>query len=529
MCKVHLWRAHAQHCSRILASQASLHDEKGKYATAKPSSVPTQKSSVPKSRTVMKFGGSSLAGATHLRRVVAIVETQLHLQPVLVLSAMGKTTNNLLAAAELALHEGIVDVPTVRSFHEEVLTDFGIPVPEQISVLFEELTRTLSGIAMVQEISNRTQDLIISFGERLSVRVFAAVFNHLQACHFTRDSAALCIEAQPLDSWEVGFVTSSGAGSANSCFSEVEVLEDTYKGVAAYLAPLSCSHLPVVTGYIAKDVNGIITTLGRDGSDLTATIIGAAIQATEVQIWKDVSGILTADPRIIPSARPVRALTYEEAAEMTTFGATVVHPAAVMPAWQAKIPISVRNSMEPDQPGTRVVVKLGPDEARESRVAAMSSKRNITMLTIRSTRMLGQHGFLARVFQIFDKLEVSVDVIATSEVTVSLTVDQSYKGIDLDQLQKDLESVATVDIKEHRSMLTLITSRPDSGSVMRDTFQVFESLGVTVEMVSHGASNVNVTFVVSDESLMACSQKLHKVFFEHFKSATKHLPALAGA
>jgi len=469
---------------------------------------------------VMKFGGSSLAGVEHLRRVAGIVRRHLRLRPVLVLSAMGKTTNELLSCAERALETGVVDISRIREVHETVFTSIGAPVPSAVTEMLTEVERILSGIGLLKEISSRSRDLVVSFGERLSIRVFEALFNHeAQAAGVEGVEAVDCslqrVRARARDSWEIGMRTTSGAGSANSTFSQVEVLDSSYSGIAACLAPLEVdySYLPVVTGYIAKDAMGVITTLGRDGSDLTATVIGAAVHASEVQIWKDVSGILTTDPRLVPSAKPVRLLTYEEAAELTMFGAKVVHPAAVMPAWLGKVPISVRNSMMPEEPGTRIVTELREGDARESCVVAMTSKKGITMIVVRSTRMLGQHGFLAHMFQVINKFEASVDVVSTSEITVSLTLERGFKPVDLFSLKRELEAVATVEVKEDMGLLTLITAKSNSGHVLLRSFEVFESLGVTVEMVSHGASNVNVTYVVPAASLPACTRKLHESFF----------------
>jgi len=459
---------------------------------------------------VMKFGGSSLATLEHLQRVSDIVTKHVDRRPVLVLSAMGKQTNELLAAAKNALSTGTVDLSKVRQITESVFEELKISIPAEISSLLEELGRILSGIALLKEISTRTRDLVVSFGERMSVRTFMAVFNH------AAEASGSKLLAKAIDSWEAGMLTSSGGGSANSAFTQCEVLPQTYTSLASYFFPLRMDYkyIPVVTGYVAKDAQGTITTLGRDGSDLSATVIGAALLASEVQIWKDVSGVMTTDPRVVPAARPVGVLTFEEAAELSTFGAKVVHPAAILPAWLAKVPISVRNSIKPQDPGTRIVAEMAEVDSRESRVAAMSSKRDITMIVIRSTRMLGQHGFLAHVFQVFNKFEVSVDVIATSEVTVSLTLDRGFKAVDLDGLRKELECVAKVEIRESMAMLTLIASRSDSCTVLRQAFQAFEELGVEVEMVSHGASNVNVTFVVPDASLLKCTGKLHERFFE---------------
>jgi len=458
---------------------------------------------------VMKFGGSSLAGVEHLHRVSDIIHGLTDQRPIVVLSAMGKTTNDLLAAADHALSSGMTDISKVRASHEEIFHCLKLPVPAGISQLLDELHRIISGVALLREVSERTRDLVVSFGERLSVRVFEGVYNH-------RWHAGGQVRARAFDSWDLGMQTSSGAGSANSAYSEVQVLSSSYGHIGAHLSHLRSkySYVPLVTGYIAKDTKGTITTLGRDGSDLTATVIGAAVHASEVQIWKDVTGILTIDPRMVPNAKRVDVLTFEEAAELSTFGAKVVHPAAVMPAWNANVPMSVRSSLQPEVPGTRIVTDISAADGSSRRVAAMSSKNDITMMVIKSTRMLGQHGFLAQVFQIFDKYEVSVDVVATSEVTVSLTLDLGFKSFDVPALCKEVGNIATVEIFDNMAMLTLIAHRSSSASVLRDSFETFSNLGVTVEMVSYGASKINITFVLSDASLKQCALKLHEKFFE---------------
>mmetsp|Transcript_101106 Transcript_101106/g.179455 ORF Transcript_101106/g.179455 Transcript_101106/m.179455 type:complete len:522 (+) Transcript_101106:49-1614(+) len=461
------------------------------------------------SMIVMKFGGTSVGNAGCLTRVASIVRKALPSRPILVLSAMGKTTNNLLAAASKALESGEVDASVVRATHESCLKELGISVPASVSTLLDELERLLNGVALLREISMQTRDRVVSFGERLSVRTFEAVFNATKADPKEPD-------ARFFDSWDIGMKTTSGAGSSDSAFSEVQVLDESYTEILHSFKPLQSnySYVPVVTGYIAHDSKGVITTLGRDGSDLTATIIGASVRAAEVQIWKDVSGIQSMDPRVAPAAKPVNVLTFEEAAELSTFGAKVVHPAAVLPAWIANVPMSVRNSMAPDLPGTRILPELTEKDCRDGRVAAISSKSDITMIVIKSSRMLGQHGFLAHVFGLFNKFEASVDVIATSEVTVSLTLDQGYKSVDLVGLESALKEVAKVIVLQDMAMLTLICAKKDSTHVLKESFSVFDEMGVEVEMVSHGASNVNVTFVLPGDKLLPASRKLHEVFFE---------------
>lgn len=407
-----------------------------------------------------------------------------------------------------------MDISAIRTIHETALKELGVEMPTSISELLNELEKVLSGVALLKEISMQTRDRIVSFGERLSVRTFAEAFNSSR-----KDPQEP--EARALDAWQVGMKTTSGSGSADSAFSSVEILQESYPAIKHHLGPLKLAYsfVPIVTGYIAKDARGVITTLGRDGSDLTATVIGAAVKASEVQIWKDVSGVQTMDPRVIAAAKSVQVLTFEEAAELSTFGSKVVHPAAVLPAWSAGVPMSVKNSMAPELPGTRIVPELGGKDVREGRVAAISSKKNITMIVIKSSRMLGQHGFLAHVFQVFNKFAASVDVIATSEVTVSLTLDEGYKTVDLSAIEDELKEVAKVSVLYDMSMLTLITHKEDSVSVLKESCAAFEELGISLEMVSHGASNVNVTFVLPGDQLLTASQRLHEVFFE--TAATK--------
>ncbi|CAJ1441439.1 unnamed protein product [Effrenium voratum] len=457
---------------------------------------------------VMKFGGTSVAGAEAVRRCASIVRKAQSDRPIVVVSAMGKTTNALLRAANAALESSNVDISEIRKTHEDALEQLGVQMPSSVSDLLAELEKLLNGIALLKEISTQTRDRIVSFGERLSVRAFAAAYNRL------RESPEE-VEARAIDAWDIGMQTTSGSGSADSAFTSVEILEDASTEISDKLSPLKLhySHVPIITGYIAKDPKGVITTLGRDGSDLTATVIGAAVKASEVQIWKDVSGVQTTDPRVIASAKPVRILTFEEAAELSTFGAKVVHPAAVLPAWQQGVPMSVRNSMAPDDPGTRIVPQLDDEEKRERRVAAISSKKDITMIVIKSSRMLGQHGFLAHVFSVFNKFAASVDVIATSEVTISLTLDEGYKQVDIHSIERELGKVAKVSVLHDMAMLTLIAPKSDSVGILRASFAVFEDMGINVEMVSHGASNVNVTFVIQGEHLLKASQRLHDTFF----------------
>lgn len=461
------------------------------------------------SMLVMKFSGSALAGVEDVRRAADLVLESLPRLPVVVLSAMATTTNDLLKASEAALERGAVDISSIQAWHESMLTELKLAVPAQVANLFEELKRILAGVAMVKELSPQTRDRIVSFGERLSVRLFVTYLNSLRG--------EQGVEARALDSWDVGILTTTGMSSMSSTKSEVQMLPSVYSDVASHFESLGqkYSYVPVVTGYISKDLNGKITTLGRGGSDQTAAIIGAALAASEIQIWKGAGGITTADAQIVPAARPVDLLSFEEVAELSSFGGTyIVHPAAVLPAWQAQVPISIRSISTPADTGTRIVATLAPQSARKDRVTAICCKRGVTLIVMRSTRMLGQHGFLARVFQLFDQFGVSVDVIATSEVTVSLTLDQNINEKDMSSLLQKLEEVATIEVTLDLAMLILITAKSSSASVLHESFNILEELKVPVEMLSHGASNVNITFILPDSGLAPCVQRLHAHFFD---------------
>jgi aspartate kinase len=440
----------------------------------------------------MKFGGSSLAGAERLRHVGRIVKAELSRKPVLVLSAMGDTTDHLLEAAEQALREGIVSVKKIEEPHLNTIAELDLkpPILEEIRPLLAELESLLMGISLLKELTGRTKDYLVSFGERLSVRIAAAYFR------------SVGIRAEALDAWDAGFLSDSN-------FTAAELLRESADLIPKALVPLTDSGLlPVVTGFIARDLQGNITTLGRGGSDLSATTIAAACGAQEVQVWKDVDGILTADPRLVKNARPVESVTYEEAAELAYFGAQVLHPRAVLPCMKTGTPVLVKNSYNPQAPGTRIMAALAK---KAGPVQAITSRKNVTLVDIVSTRMLGQYGFLEGVFSSFAKYGISVDMVATSEVSVSLTLDAAH---DLGAMKKDLTRIASVEIKTGRAIVTIIGDVRRSSEILSRAFGVCADLGVQVQMVSHGASKVNISFIVNDTQAAEVVMGLHAHFFE---------------
>ncbi|MDR1898559.1 MAG: aspartate kinase [Treponema sp.] len=458
---------------------------------------------------VMKFGGSSVADAERIRRAADIVKTHLDRKPLLVLSAMGDTTDHLLEAGERALREGNVSVEKIEALHLGAVAELGLGpgAAEEIGPLLRELRDLLVGISLIRELTGRTRDYLVSFGERLSVRITAAWLN------------AIRIRAKALDAWDAGFLSDSNYSSA-------ELTDESWERIPRILKPLAEGGIvPVVTGFIARDGDGNITTLGRGGSDLSATVIAAACGAEEAQVWKDVDGILTADPRIVKDARPVGIVTYDEAAELAYFGAQVLHPRAIQPCKKTGTTVLVKNSYNPGAPGTRIVPAM---DKKTVPVRAITFKKNVTLVDIVSTRMLGQYGFLEEVFAAFARHRLSVDMVATSEVSVSLTLDSAR---DIGPLKKDLARIASVDIKVGKAIVTIIGDVRRSSEILARTFRTCQIIAVPVQMVSQGASKVNISFIVNDTEAAEVVRALHSDFFDAaFNAVSNAVPnAVSGA
>lgn len=449
-------------------------------------------------RVVCKFGGSSLANAERLREVTKLVKMQLDASakpPIVVLSAMGPSTNELLSAGERALIEGVVDMTSIRNRAYEACEDLGLPKEDLVDPLLLNLDQLLLGVKFIKELSPRTMDYLVSFGERLSVRIFAA--------HLRQNEG---LPARAVDAFDAGF-------RSNSMFTNAELCDVTESQVSAFFASsLPTDAVAVVTGFIAKDEDGNITTLGRGGSDLTASTIGAALGVTEVQVWKDVDGILSTDPRIVKAAVPVPSVMFEEAAEMAYFGAKVLHPIAMMPAMRANIPVRVKNSYNPSHPGTVIVRERAVET--ENPVTAISVKRGVQLVDIVSTRMLGAYGFLAEVFKLFATHRVSVDMIATSEVSVSLTLEAAKQDSRvMDALADDLRQVARVDFSSDHAIISLVANIKRSSEVLARSMHVLSEAGIEVQMISQGASKYNISMIVADAEATRAIELVHKAFF----------------
>lgn len=448
----------------------------------------------------MKFGGNSLATAERLEAVVKLIQQQRAAGQAtpraVVCSAMGQTTDALLQAAHVALERGHVDMDAVRLLYTNALQYFDeLPsnTAQEITALLDECKDLLQGVALLQELSTKTMDQLVSYGEQCTARIVAACLNQKG------------VPAQAFDAWDVGIVTDSNFGRA-------KILPKSQDNIRNTFAKIDPSIIAVVTGFIGRDAKGRITTLGR-GGDLTATYIGAALapECDEIQIYKDVDGILTSDPRVVPHAIPVAELTYDEASEMAHFGAQVMHPAAMHPAAQSHVPVRVMNSLNPAAIGTMI----GNEKQQTCPlVTAITYKRDVTLLDIQSTQALGAYGFLANVFRLFEQHKLSVDVLASSEVSISLTFDKKQRESDIAALVHDLSVIARTAVKSDKSILTLIADVNRSSLVLATVFAVFAQRGIKVKMMSQGASKVNISFILNSYDLDKAILALHECFFE---------------
>ena len=458
---------------------------------------------------VWKFGGSSLANAERVDHVCHLIKEYGETLPrAVVCSAMGKTTNMLLQAGEAALKQGRVDDETMNAIcelHKETMDEFEFDerMCQPVLDLLDECRQLLVGVSITQELTLKSRDKLVSYGERCSVRIVSERLRQLN------------VPSVAIDAWDAGILTDDSFGDAN-------LLPDYEKSISGALSKIGKESMGdydhdsvfIITGFLGKTADGHITTLGRGGSDLTATAVGAALKSDEIWAWKDVDGVLSADPRRVPHAIPLDYISYEQAQELAVFGAQVLHPIAMQPALKAGIPVRVKNSYNPEATGTvigkkRDNVSVGSDRL----VTAITYQTDVTVLDISSTKMLGTYGFLARVFQAFEKHRLSVDVLASSEVSVSLTLDQKQNPSEIKGLLTTLADCADITRKDGKSILTLIADVDRSSQVLATVFNVFAKEDIHVEMMSQGASKVNISFIVSGDDLQKAMLKLHTCFF----------------
>ncbi len=435
---------------------------------------------------VMKFGGTSVGNSEIIRAVCSIIRNEK--KPAAVVSAVGGVTDKLLAQAEAAVR-GKQDISGIRDIHSRILTELTIE-GDQTEALLAELEKVLEEIHSAGKLTDKLRDRVVSFGERISARIVAAAL---------RKNGT---DAIAVDAFDLGFLTVESAGVN-------EIHKDTYGNIRKKYD--STGPVSIVTGFIAKNANGDITTLGRGGSDYTASIIAAALGARELQIWTDVSGFRTVDPRIIPEAAQIDRLTFDEAAELAYFGAKILHPMTIQPAVEKKIDVRILNTHQPQNSGTQISFER--KDIRKGRVKSVTAKKGIRIVTVTSTRMLNAVGFLEKLFNIFANLGIVVDMIATSEVSVSATINGTDK---IKELKTSLEHFATVKVEKEKAIICAVGEglKSNSSIVAGQIFSLLGRRGINVHMVSQGASEINISFVVDADQADKVVKYMHNDFFE---------------
>jgi aspartate kinase len=457
---------------------------------------------------VQKFGGTSVADPDAVRRLISIVRDTREREgrgPAVVVSAMSGVTDALLTVAALGgagrsddaharlrqlrdRHVAAVNALTSGARRDEVVSF--------VSTQFDELEAVARALGVLREVSDRTLDAVAACGELLNSRIIAAAV----------EEAGL--PATWVDSRRAVITNDEHTRAA-------PLMRETTAALRASVVPLlDAGRVPVLGGFVGATREGITTTLGRGGSDYSGAIVGAGVGAREIQIWTDVDGMLTADPRVVPSPRLVPRLSFAEASELAYFGAKVLHPSTILPAVERDIPVRIVNSRKPQGEGTLIVSDVGNDgaafAARQPGITALACKRDLTVVDITSSRMLMAYGFLRQLFEVFERFRTAVDVVTTSEVSVSVTVDDRRH---LGSITDALSDFADVSVESDMALLCAVGDplRSDA-SIAARVLRVLET--VPLRMVSQAASRRNITVVLRQPDLAGAMQRLHEEFFE---------------
>jgi aspartate kinase len=447
---------------------------------------------------VMKFGGTSVADASAFENVSRIVGERIHLRPVVVVSAMSGMTDALVSSVQLA-ESGDVEtaIQSLSAFfdrHDHVATkllaaDRATEYIARLHNAAENISGLLREIITQSRDTRPIKDELLSYGERLSSDLLAEVL-------LNRGLSARNVDARDC------ILTDEEYSAA------APLLPEAFLRTKTLLEPLLKDEtVPVLGGFIGATASGATTTLGRGGSDYTAALAGAALGVTEIQIWTDVTGVLTADPRVVPEAQTVDRLSYGEAAELAYFGAKVLHPKTIQPAIEGNIPVRICNSRVPEEAGTLV---WDQTETSPLTLKAIAHKSGVTTVQITSARMLGAYGFLRALFEVFERYRTVVDVVTTSEVSVSLSLDDPTS---LPEIIPDLRRLGTVGVEKGRAIICVV------GEGLRGTpgiaARVFSTISdINVTLISQGASSINFTFAIEEERVEEAVRRLHREFFE---------------
>jgi len=444
---------------------------------------------------VLKFGGTSVKNAETMQCVASIL-SDYPAPTVVVLSATAGTTDSLISlvtlSAEGQLDEALKVEDMLNTKHFAILKELGLEEDTQliqsINAIFSKLNVFINGVYYLRESTNRVKDAVVSCGELLSTYILSSYLKRLY-----RETVWFDIRNVLKTDNQFGAASPDIVSTQKNCKKKMEPL-------------LNQNRFIITQGFIGSTANGLTTTLGRGGSDYTAALLGNVLEAEAIEIWTEVNGVMTADPHSVPQAFSQRDLSFKEAAELSYFGAKVLHPSMILPAMEKNIPVLVKNTMNPEDPGTMIT----HDSQRPGQVKAIAFRKNITTVTIESSRMLLAYGFLERIFEVFARYRVSVDLVSTSEISVSLTLDTTHH---LDPILSELKSFSLVKVSEKMAIVSLVGEDiKNSPEFLRKAFQALD--GLPIEMISFGASNVNLSVVIPENHLKAAVTALHKALFE---------------
>ena len=449
---------------------------------------------------ILKFGGTSMADHDTWKQVLEIVRSTE--RPIMVVSATSGTTNALLKSAQLAisgdLSAGLAIADELENKHYAIIDSFlethattgNIDSLRSdghvcINALLQLLRNYLVGIHTLGELTERSIDAIGSIGERLS-------------------SYLICLCGQSMGI-NTAYIDAAEVIKTDSRFTHAapDIEAISYKA-SSVRKLVNEGAIPVMGGFYGSDRYGVMTTLGRGGSDFTASLVGLAVSADTIGIWTDVSGMYTSDPRFIKGTKSIPEISFGEAAELAYFGANVLHPASIQPAVERNIPVLVKNTFEPEHPGTTIRV----DAPKSGDIRAIAFKKDITVITVTSTRMLLAYGFMSRVFDVFEQQQVSVDLVTTSEVSISITVDNLKN---LDAVVADLQKIAQVKVRSGQALICLVgQGLIDAKGVMNTAFAALKD--VPIHMICQGSSELNMSIVVNNGDVIQAVQVLHDQF-----------------
>lgn len=447
----------------------------------------------------MKFGGTSVAGSGEISRVIGIIASKIEKKPIVVVSAMSRVTDLLYHIADKASEKdkasAMEGLARLRERHisvaEELLRSYEsymLPAVSAVNELCDELERTVLAVCALGELSDRSRVVIVSTGELLSSTIIAYALS-------AHGLDAEWIDARKLIITEGDFLKGDPVES-KICETVPALIDKAFQS----------SKTVITQGFISSDVSGIPSVLGRGGSDYTASLIGMAAGAEDIEIWTDVDGVLTADPRMVPAARKLKTISFEEAAEMAVYGAKVLHPLTIEPAVRSNIPIYVLNSSKPEGSGTLILGEAAPENC----VKSVCFKKDIQVINIFSTKMINASGFLSRVFDVFSRNCVSVDLISTSEANISVTCGQRPKNIG--KVINELSSFADVVMDSDKSQISVIGKNLiDIQGLMQKILGALR--GKKLYMISQGASYVNISVVVDREVLPEAVNSIHESIF----------------